>query len=685
MVELLRNSRVTLVLFLLTTVVPADVWAHATLVRSAPANGAILAEAPQEVRLWFDENISSRFSSAQLLNLNNQSVALAGIHTDASDPKQLILRLRELPHGVYSVLAKTLSEADGHVSRSVLVFGVGERADLDTAVVAATEGVPPWPEVVLRWGNFILLAAVVGAVAVVPLVLVPAGATLSAAPAIATVLGMAGYRVLAWAQCCAGLAVLAGLGLLLWQATTLGATLLEGVWWPSVVWQVLRQTRWGALWLVRQGLLLVLIGIIYGVCRSLHNPAESQRPTGAATSPATFWVQPGRWSVTPQARLWLVAALLSVALLTVQALTGHAAAVTPQTSLAVVTDTLHLLAASLWIGGLLALGVGLWPLMRHDWAVGTALAYAGWRRFGWLAAPSVGLLVVTGLYNMSRQVASLDAVLSTLYGQVLLLKLGLVLAVGACGLLNAMLLHPRVAAPLAWLLRRPSGWTPCSPARLPGLLWGEAGLALLVLLATSVVTAAPAPRGPEFTIAPADIPTVLSQSVGDVVATLSVQPNRPGQNVLTVFAASTRRPPPADIMRVLLRFTYQSADLGRVSATAQAIGRDRFLISGTYLSLAGPWRIDVVVRRQGVEDTIAQFDWIVAPPGALRPVVISKAPLASVLTGAAAGTMVTVLLLAILAWPGWRQGHRAAGERQWSQPCEAIAQAVPETREKEES
>ena len=421
------------------------------------------------------------------------------------------------------MLAKTLSEADGHVSRSFLVFGVGERADLDTAVVVATEGVPPWPEVVLRWGNFILLAAVVGAVAVVPLVLVPAGAALAAAPAIATALGMAGRRVLAWARCCAGLALLVGLGLLLWQVHHARCDAPEGVSLQSVVWQVLRRTRWGALWLVRQGLLLVLIGIIYGVCRSLHNPAESQRPTGAAISPATFWVQSGRWSVMSQARLWLVAALLSWPYSRCRRSPATRLLSPRRPSLAVVTDTLHLLAASLWIGGLLALGVGLWPLMRHDWAVGTALAYAGWRRFGWLAAPSVGLLVVTGLYNMSRQVASLDAVISTLYGQVLLVKIGLVLAVGACGLLNAMLLHPRVAAPLAWLLRRPSGWTPCSPARLPGLLWGEAGLALLVLLATSVVTAAPAPRGPEFTIAPEDIPTVLSQSVDDVVVTLSVQ------------------------------------------------------------------------------------------------------------------------------------------------------------------
>jgi copper transport protein len=245
---------------------------------------------------------------------------------------------------------------------------------------------------------------------------------------------------------------------------------------------------------------------------------------------------------------------------------------------------------------------------------------------------------------------------TTLYGRVLLVKLGLVLAVCACGLLNAMLLHPTVAAPLAWLLRRPQGWTPCSAARLPTLILTEASVALLVLLATSVVTAAPPPRGPEFTVRPDAVPTVLSQSVDDLMVTLSVKPNRPGPNVFTVFAASTRRPPPAEIMRVILRFTSPNADVGRVSAIATAIERDRFQVGGSYLSLAGPWRIDVVVRRKGVEDSIAPFGWTVAPPGALRPVVISKTPLGPMLTGAAVGMLVTVLCVAGLAWLGLGKG-----------------------------
>jgi len=215
-----------------------------------------------------------------------------------------------------------------------------------------------------------------------------------------------------------------------------------------------------------------------------------------------------------------------------------------------------------------------------------------------------------------------------------------------------MLLHPRLAAPLAQALRRPPGWTPLSLGRLPTLVLAEAGLGLLVLLLTGLVTAAPTPRGPEFTVAPEDVPTALSQSVDDVVITLSVKPNRPGQNVFTVFAASTRRPPPAEISRVIVRFEYLDQDLGRVSARAQEVEPGRFLIGGNYLSLAGPWQIDVVVRRQGFEDSAARFNWMVAPPGESRPVIVSKRPIEAPLTMVAAGTILVVLLVTAGVWLG---------------------------------
>jgi putative copper export protein len=110
----------------------------------------------------------------------------------------------------------------------------------------------------------------------------------------------------------------------------------------------------------------------------------------------------------------------------------------------------------------------------------------------------VGLLIASGFYSIGRQVTSLDAMLTTLYGRALIVKVALVLCVGAFGLPNSSMLHPRLSAPLARLPRRPSGWTPLSLKRLPALVIAESTLGLLVLLATGVMLASPPAHGPQI-------------------------------------------------------------------------------------------------------------------------------------------------------------------------------------------
>ena len=70
------------------------------------------------------------------------------------------------------------------------------------------------------------------------------------------------------------------------------------------------------------------------------------------------------------------------------------------------------------------------------------------------------------------------------------------------------------------------------------------------------------------------------------------------------------------------------------------------------LSFAGAWRVEAIVRRSGMEDTVADFDWRVEPLALStppRPVIISNTPLAPTLTLLAFGLIiVTGLALPIL-------------------------------------
>lgn len=98
-----------------------------------------------------------------------------------------------------------------------------------------------------------------------------------------------------------------------------------------------------------------------------------------------------------------------------------------QAGIAMPVDVLHLLAVAAWLGGLTALLVALYR--------GPAVERAAVRRFSRVAFGSVVVLALTGLYQSWRQVGSWSALTGTSYGQLLLVKVGLVaLLVAVAGL-----------------------------------------------------------------------------------------------------------------------------------------------------------------------------------------------------------------------------------------------------------
>ncbi|RMD63237.1 hypothetical protein D6833_05845, partial [Candidatus Parcubacteria bacterium] len=394
------------------------------------------------------------------------------------------------------------------------------------------------------------------------------------------------------------------------------------------------RTQWGQSWLVREGA-IALLWLLLGYARI-----------------------PARQKATSRG-LWTVVAFLIAAILIAQAFSSHASGVNVDRGTAMLMDVLHLLAAAMWAGGLLGLLLGTWYGLRKGKSLSGIVQHT-WRRFGLFAAFAVGLLISTGVYSTGAEIASIDALLVTFYGNVWMVKTLLVLGALLIGGINTALLHPAIGRLLARLLRRPEGWTPVSSAWLPKLILCESIVVLAIVQATAFMTASPAPRGIEHTIIADEIPTAIGRRVDDLVITLRVTPNRPGQNVFTVFVASKIRPAPAEVTQVLLRFRNKTQDTGVVQAEAEPIEdttytlepleQGRYMVTGDFLNLAGPWSIEVVVRRQGLEDAVAQIDWIVAPAGALRPVVVSKAPIRRWTNIGSAGALI---LLAILLGIGF--------------------------------
>lgn len=541
--------------------VASPAQAHARLLRSDPPDNAILTAAPARVQLWFSEALTPQLSGARLLDINGREVAGLSITTDAAQPTWMAVELPALGEGVYSLNWKVFSAVDGHYNQGVLVFGVGAGANVSAAASGEQGEQPTAVELVARWLSYLGLAALTGALGVYYLQ-IPIDD-----------LGFQTRRRLAgWMALSAGLAWLAGWGLLAGQlraAPALGALL---------------GTRWAGLWLARQVCLLLAIGLALWLWQSFRGGrafVQSLRPA-----------------------LLVVLALGAMASV---ALNSHAAGAAESSLLPLLADGLHLVSIGLWAGGVLALlALALRPRLLEAGLV---------RRFTPRAMLYVGLTFASGLISSAQQVASLDALLFTPYGQALLLKVGLVMGVGVLGLVNMRIADSKAKTPgkHSWRVIALEGALMCG-----------------VLALTALLTSSAPANTLEYRLAGVQQPELLSRQVDDLLVSFQARPNRPGQNLINLRVNSTLRPPPAEVQRVILHLRYLEQNLGQQTLEAEALpGSDgQYQAGGGALSLPGAWEVQVVVRRKGLLDVVAQFTWVVYPLAEVPAVRLAAFPLA---------------------------------------------------------
>ena len=191
----------------------------------------------------------------------------------------------------------------------------------------------------------------------------------------------------------------------------------------GVAWIVLTQTRFGETWQVRSILAVLLAASMFALNR------------GAASSV--------RWrGAVP---IVLVACLVGAL-----AWAGHGAA-TPDAigDVQLTGDVLHLVAAGVWIGGLLPLTAVLVIARRAGDVRSIAIAAEATRRFSILGVVSVLTLLVSGIVNTYVLAGSVPALVGTPYGRLLLIKIGLFIAMVLIAAFNRQSLTPRLASAAA--------------------------------------------------------------------------------------------------------------------------------------------------------------------------------------------------------------------------------------------
>ncbi|MGH2950091.1 MAG: copper resistance D family protein, partial [Solirubrobacteraceae bacterium] len=181
-----------------------------------------------------------------------------------------------------------------------------------------------------------------------------------------------------------------------------------------------------------------------------------------------------RWAAVAAAlALWGIAA------------SGHASSATPRAP-SILNDWLHLLSGAVWLGGI-GLLVLVWTpaLRRGGRPVRQAVARHVLPAFGRVALPAFLVVAATGIVSLITQLGHLDALWTTAYGRVLLVKIGLVGLVALASAAHAWRLRPRL------LREREPGGT--LDRRHWRLVRSEPVLGIGVVAAVAVLVAFPLP------------------------------------------------------------------------------------------------------------------------------------------------------------------------------------------------
>jgi copper transport protein len=149
--------------------------AHANLVSTSPKDGAVVASAPTEVRVRFDDPVT--VGSGNAVVAEDRSSVLAGSPRVERGGRELVLPLESLRNGDYSVRWGIVSD-DGHLESGLLAFRVGPLqagARPPLSVLEAESGRPSTANVFARW-LFLGGILVAGGIALFRLLVSRAGA-----------------------------------------------------------------------------------------------------------------------------------------------------------------------------------------------------------------------------------------------------------------------------------------------------------------------------------------------------------------------------------------------------------------------------------------------------------------------------------------------------------------------------
>jgi copper transport protein len=294
-----------------------------------------------------------------------------------------------------------------------------------------------------------------------------------------------------------------------------------------------------------------------------------------------------------RSRLAEVAGVLGVGVVLTYTASGHAESEDPRW-LAMTSYAAHLAATAVWLGGLVYVLVAVLPRREPD-ELRRVLPV-----FSRAAMGCVVVLAVSGTYQAWLGIGAVDAITSTRYGQLVLVKAGLFLAMLGLANLSRVVVQRRYVRPVAYAMADPPPEVapPATLTRVRRSVFAETAVAIGVLAVTAVLVAEPPGRA----ALAADQARSRSSTValgGGRTATVTLDPGRHGPVTVTVALSAGATP-----RQLTATAALPDKQLGPITVPLRATGGE-YSASGIVLPSAGRWTVTLTVRTSEFDSFVA--------------------------------------------------------------------------------
>ena len=526
----MKRSLLAIAVALAALTAPPAAFAHAILQESTPSNNSVVRTSPKTVSLRFNEAVETAFGSIRVYDCSGGRVDSGKILRPSKDSVAVTID-RRLAKGTYTVTWRVIS-ADSHPVAGAFVFNV-KKANAGSCKQVFGAKTPGTIDALFKFAralDFALILLVVGGAIALAVVL------RSAAAELRTRL----FRILAGLSF--GLVVAGALCIVLQGAVAGGFGLSEAFRWDTV--HSVFQTRFGHAFLWQIGVSLVVGALALLASRSR------------------------KLELLPLFALLLIPTISAA---------GHART---SGALAIFLDVFHVAAASTWVGGLAFTILGLLLAGDDRWP----LASRAVPRFSLIAVVSVATLIVAGSLRGYQEVRAFHGLWDTTYGQLLLVKIALVLPLLGLGAYNNRYAVPRLKKQIASVVEQ---------RRFLRAAGTELAIMAVIVGVTAVLVTEP-PAKASISAAKYATDTI---PIGPLELNYLIDPAKTGPNVIHLYFYRPKSGFPASVDDAKMSATLPSKNLGPLRIPLTRIVPSHYTTSAGVFPEAGDWQVTFEIRR----------------------------------------------------------------------------------------